>query len=688
MTSSIENLVTDQDISSLAEIENLAFDGARSEILRITRTIDVQACPGSGKTTLIAAKLMLLAQKWPLSHQGICVLSHTNVAKNELIERLKHSNVAEARRLLSYPHFIGTIQEFVHRYIAMPYLRSLGVSDITVDNEEYARMAKVVLARGQFARLSGMLKGLGDEDSLTGFLKLTHRYLSDEGEKINISRMPRAWKKPEGLESGRRELQRLKLEMDKLGLFLFRDMYTFASLICQSNAQLPNTIAKRFPLVFIDEMQDTQVHQDDILRVVFPLDKTGIFVNRFGDPDQAIFHGTGKEAPNESFNSKSVDEMDFVIHKSHRFDDSIAALIGGLSYNSVPLETELSEDLLVERMAANSRGGKFRHSIITFDDQTRDEVIGKFSDLVSDEFIEEYKRSTNFVVKVVGAVGNEIDPTKTQLKIGHYWPDYDKSHSKSNFQESTLLEAVRYCRNSSSVDWSVNYNLLLGCIIKLLRMCELRDAENRYYSVVTLKSYLQERRKWKNFRETIALYLENHTQFNEEKWRLCCELLDNIFGWGDLPGEAIQYLEFSELEEKGNPVDSEEEAEGTPLAALSGNRIKHCSGFYVDLATIHSVKGESHDATLILQTKNYSYDIRAMLSHLTGERPNVDAPNSKLKLKPTNVADVFKMANRQFLRQLYVAASRSRHLLCMAIHEDHISDKQRGRLMDIGWQII
>jgi len=123
MTNPFESLISDTDIDQLSRQECLTFDENRRKILKAMHSIDVQACPGSGKTTLIAAKLILLAQKWPLKHQGICVLSHTNVAKDEIISRLKVSNIREARSLLSYPHFIGTIQEFVNRFLALPYLR-------------------------------------------------------------------------------------------------------------------------------------------------------------------------------------------------------------------------------------------------------------------------------------------------------------------------------------------------------------------------------------------------------------------------------------------------------------------------------------------------------------------------------------------------------------------------------------
>src|SRR5271154_5929584 len=76
----------------------------RSTILNYA---DVQACPGSGKTTLVGLKLMLLLENWHDPYSGICVLTHSNVAIDEIMSRVGRD--VAGSKLLSYPHFIGTI---------------------------------------------------------------------------------------------------------------------------------------------------------------------------------------------------------------------------------------------------------------------------------------------------------------------------------------------------------------------------------------------------------------------------------------------------------------------------------------------------------------------------------------------------------------------------------------------------
>ena len=119
--------VTDDDIgwaSTLLGLPGDAFtrsDGkdTRQDVLKSIVPMDIAACPGSGKTTLLVAKLAILGKKWQYRTRGICVLSHTNAARREIESRL--GNTAPGRHLLSYPHFIGTIQRFIDEFLAMTY---------------------------------------------------------------------------------------------------------------------------------------------------------------------------------------------------------------------------------------------------------------------------------------------------------------------------------------------------------------------------------------------------------------------------------------------------------------------------------------------------------------------------------------------------------------------------------------
>lgn len=101
------------------------FDSTKVNIIKVDSSCYVQACPGSGKTTTLLAKLIILANKMPLPEgKGICVLTHTNVAIDEIKAKLG----TKADVLFRYPNFFGTIQTFLHKYVtaaALHYFVSL-----------------------------------------------------------------------------------------------------------------------------------------------------------------------------------------------------------------------------------------------------------------------------------------------------------------------------------------------------------------------------------------------------------------------------------------------------------------------------------------------------------------------------------------------------------------------------------
>ena len=147
------------------------FDNSRVEIIKKDSSCYVQACPGSGKTTALLAKLIILANKLPFEDgRGICVLTHTNVA----IEEIKAKVGPKADVLFSYPNFFGTIQTFLHKYVAAAALHYFYGSQIQyVDND--IAMAVLLkkysslpfdnkLKRFVFARMAAKEHRLGEDE--------------------------------------------------------------------------------------------------------------------------------------------------------------------------------------------------------------------------------------------------------------------------------------------------------------------------------------------------------------------------------------------------------------------------------------------------------------------------------------------------------------------------------------------
>jgi hypothetical protein len=89
----------------------------------------------------------------------------------------------------------------------------------------------------------------------------------------------------------------------------------------------------------------------------------------------------------------------------------------------------------------------------------------------------------------------------------------------------------------------------------------------------------------------------------------------------------------------------------------------------IRVGSIHGAKGETHTATLVLETFYRTHNLKALLPWLLGKKKGS---------KPEQAAR---------LRQHYVAMTRPTHLLCLAMREDGLHPQQITDLKAIGWQV-
>lgn len=645
--------ISNHDITKL-EIElggKYSFDPERRNVL--VNSDDVQACPGSGKTTMVGAKLILHSKNWTDTHKGICVLTHTNVAKEEILKLLiKHPS---GHKLLTYPHFVGTIQELVDKFLALPYLRTKYEFKCFSEHDE----AKIEILRAESAGfdLNALCKNLyhtcgkANYRDIKSFLSTLHyvnssfdlAFFGQHGtlKTIKCSKSPRYLM-----------LKDLKEKICRSGVFQFRDMYAFAEKLLLVNSDVKFSLRMRFMDIFIDEMQDTQKFQDELINQIFDCDV--VTLQRFGDPDQAIFTGMSGEKPNESYNNN----RDLVyITDSHRFGNDVASKIRGLSFNQLPRLISIREN----------PEGKAPHTIYLYNGQTIHRVIPEFGKLVFENLSEEQRKC----VKAVGAVGKS---NPQGLTIKHYWDDYDKTKSIKSFKPTRLIHIVKKCSVTPKGDVFENYQQIIQGIVDLLRLANKKTKNHEdkdvYYSKTSLINELRTKHRYSNLRGLLTKWILN--DFPEQHtWRQQIDELKQLLDLENpINQDAQDFITFDdqllEVEESQKSITN----------------IYQCdNGLEIEVGTIHSVKGETHDATLILETKfNRYHDLKEMLDFFIQDdtpRPieDIDHPMKKQSICAG------------FLRRLYVAASRPCHLLCFAIHEDHINAEQFGKLGKKGWKL-
>ena len=249
--------------------------------------IIVKACPGSGKTFSVTARLAKLLIANELGrHQGIATLSFTNTACDEIIKGMKKDyNISE----IKHPHYIGTIDSFINNYIFLPYghlvMRCKERPEIvgTVYNKWFDYdpkkrnfdKSKIVDPNYYFDKVSFNLNNT------------LLRLLPYQSYHFGKSDWDIPHKKDGSYKKIVSDLLIMKHHHFNEGKAIQSDANYLALRILKNYPQIVTNIVERFPILVVDEAQDTTAIQMAIIDI---LDSAGMHsIMLIGDPNQAIF---------------------------------------------------------------------------------------------------------------------------------------------------------------------------------------------------------------------------------------------------------------------------------------------------------------------------------------------------------------------------------------------------------------
>lgn len=627
------------DLADLAILaKDLNFDDLeRRNALLENGSRDFNAVPGSGKTSLLAAKLLLLAKKWPHSRRGICVLSHTNVARDEIAKRLAGS--AEGAQLLSYPHFVGTIHAFVNQFFAMPMLRSMEQKVDVIDDVVFADKAKSRLQLGMFSGLRVYLENQSNGDSIATSLFYRTRDLQVHVESGAL---------PGTHTASYKSLMALKKMLTRDGIFRHRDMFAYADRALQTCPHLVDIVHRRFPMVFIDEMQDTSWDQESFLNRVF--DEKSV-MQRFGDVDQKIL----SDEENAQLLTFPRDGYG-CISTSKRFGPAIASAVGSV---------RLSGDAVV-----GDGTGTQAPTLLLYSTPDAIKVLPHFGRLVIDRLTEDEAgvREVKAMCARKAGEGN----VAAGRHLLDYWPAYGEVQQINSMRselfwglvgdaKTTLLEATL-----SSRVFDVRRALLLV----------LRAAHSPLADVVRDARALPCAAR--TFGDSMPI--ESLTRELAILGKQLCvagqrsSTIQRVYAGLEayLPDE-LAFDEFSALN-----VFDEPSSQGTTSSTASTRcQVFHLGrGLEFGLGTTAGMKGETHSASLVLESyggTSKKFDVALGLEYIAGM-----ASKKIDKLPKTQQAQ---------MRNLYVAMSRPAALLCMAANEERVPPSLRAALLSKGWHI-
>lgn len=304
-----------------AELGGCDFtDPSQTDFLSKTTSCDVQAAPGNGKTTLLAAKLALISRNWSSRRRGVCVISHTNAARTEVEDLIARHPTAV--RLMTYPHFTGTVTSFINQYLALPYLRGLGWHVRQIDDEAFAAEA--------LRRFPSFLALKNQTEFSPSAVERWVTRLDLDPMFDDRSAEPRSlWVKRQKGQHGAqtacgKALAQLKASMVRNGIYRYGDMTALAMRSLRDTPALANRLRERFPLVILDEAQDTNGDQLRLLEQVFK--QEGAVFQRLGDSNQTLYEDHGVE-PAYWVPDRACIPLD----TSRRFGGEIADFASGLT---------------------------------------------------------------------------------------------------------------------------------------------------------------------------------------------------------------------------------------------------------------------------------------------------------------------------------------------------------------------
>jgi len=295
------------------------FSEEKKEIIKKDGIFVVKACAGSGKTYVVAAKIASLLKTWGDSNRGIAAISFTNVAWKEIEDKLKRDFGVTSG--LAYPHFIGTIDSFIDKYILLPFghlvLNCENRPEIIMNWEPDIRGVSECKRSGcKFHNFSYDINGnLINYNNSSHFpnCSLSHYYC-----------------------------ERTKNQLHESGYLTQADANYFSMKILEKYPDIAKAIVHRFPAFLIDEAQDTSEIQMKIFEILLEngLDKFMII----GDPNQAIYEW--RTANPEVFIRKESEWETLLLHENWRSSTEICAFtdkIVSKNYNSIACNEEIRD---------------------------------------------------------------------------------------------------------------------------------------------------------------------------------------------------------------------------------------------------------------------------------------------------------------------------------------------------------
>ncbi len=634
---------------------DLTGENQRS-FLSAAESCDVQAAPGNGKTTLLVGKLALLSRAWTSRTQGVCVVSHTNAAREEVEKKLFAHPSASA--FLSYPHFIGTVTAFIDRFIALPYLRGLGWSVQRIDDDVFEAVALARWRSKPALVAYSRIRNGANQHTLEGYVSRLELAADCEcvpgiaPQRLKLRHRPR---QPGPQNQTGIALEELKAEISNDGFYRFADMTALAHQAIEKYPAVVERIRRRFPLVLLDEAQDTNGAQLALLDRLFG---GTVAYQRLGDQNQTLYED--EDLTRDDY--WKAGEGAIRLNDTRRFGEEIAAFASRLTVRAA-------------QQIEGAPGVPSRRTLFLFDRGSIAGVLSAYAGEVRAHWGQNL--TPDHDIRAVAsrhnpAGGARGDWPKTLID---YCPDYRSGRGRQSRPDTLCASfrqaAILHEAHSSPVEI---VDLITAGVVALLRRQGVQDTLGQLVSKRSLWSVLAARdpgvplRLRRLMRDRIIF---GNAVWDPTAWDAFRYDLNTLLGIDQAPTQAAAaFLEFVE----DGAVDQDAQVRQQSRTVFVHDRIP------IRLGSIHSVKGKTVDSILVVETEvwrgpgrdEHVMDLATVLPHALGiENHDFSA----------NVAQLAAATN------IFVAVTRPRQLLSCALRKEAATDELIAAARGEGWHI-
>lgn len=662
--------VTVEDIAYAESIllkSGQTFDKERLSFITNFETLDLQAVPGSGKTTALLAKLLILEKHLPLKKdRGVLVLSHTNAAINEIKDRIGQY----CPKLFSHPNFIGTIQSFTDIFLAIPaYGIKYKQKPVRIDNEIYNETISRIIGYNK----NGFVKQ--ERNNAINYTKnfnvlFSYRFKfnngtlqlakSISGDALEIKTPNRRKEKFTSIELDRiaEWLYLTKLKVLEAGILCYDDAYLLADIILTEIPSYISHLQKRFKFVFVDEMQDMEKHQFDLLERLFIGEGSLSYYQRLGDVNQSIYSKSVDS--NTIWNQRS---KKIFISGSHRLSKPIAKVVERFALTASPVKGRMKD--------LDGNDIEIKPVIISYDVEKITEVIPTFAKhiklLINDGAI---IHNENNKYEAIGWRKHHEDVNK--ICISDYWPNFSSSEKSKNIDYVVLEDYLKFSEKNN-ITLAPLRKSILNSFCRVLYIEGIRDEFTRVYTITKLIRYFRSLDNDEYATLKLNLYnwcvALNNDELKTALSQIRAYIPEFLNCFEKQIDRSVQFInDSSDIEN----IDETDEQDHT----YSKN------GINIKIGSVHSVKGQTHTATLYLETffskGAGNYESERLSEQIKGQ-PIKEYLDS---YKGGSVEKIVQSA-----RMAYVGFSRPTHLLCFAIENSRL-EKFANEIDKNDWDVI